>query len=35
MALQASAGATRQDLLNVVNMALQAWPCGSKATVAA
>ncbi len=35
VALQAGAGATRDQLRSVVQMALQSWPCGSKSSAAA
>jgi AcrR family transcriptional regulator len=35
MALQASMGMSLTEMRNVVSLALQAWPCGRKATAAA
>jgi AcrR family transcriptional regulator len=35
ISLQAGAGASRSQLRSVIEMALQAWPCGSKAVAAA
>lgn len=35
ISLQAGAGAGREQLRSVIDMALQAWPCGTKAVTAA